>query len=276
MKPIRRESYALARKWTLSLGAAIGLISGGAACSSKSGTDPAGSPAGSGSPQPSAPGTPSGPGTPSTPATPDPGTPGGSGTPSAPGTPSSPTGPTDTPSAPGSPSTPSSPSPSPSGEPRALTDDEVRTFVTPHLRAGEKLAHKPFLAPLGPIPDAVLAVVDRDGAASGFVLAPAASPGGKPERKDLPPLSQGLLESVPAVLFVDADGKPGTEAIIMTLQMTGAGPQGAMPRAFNQVIAWSGSAFVRLSDVEEDLLDLETAAAIRKALRARSAKPKPK
>ncbi len=273
----------MARRWALTLGAAIGLISAGAC--SKSGSEPGASQAGSGSQQPSAPGTPStpgttGPGTPSTPGTPEPGSPGASGTPSAPGappapgTPPAPGGPADTPSTPGTPPAPSAPASS--GEPRALSDDEIRTLVTPQLRAGEKLAHKPFRAPLGPSPDAVLAVVNRDGTAGGFVLVPGASPGGKPERKDLPPLSQGLLERVPAILFTDADGKPGTEAIIMTLQMTGAGPQGAIPRAFNQVIAWSGSAFVRLSDVEEDLLDLGTAAEIRKALRVRAARSKPK
>lgn len=152
---------------------------------------------------------------------------------------------------------------------RALSDEEVRTLVTPRLRAGETVVHEAFRGPLGPKPDDVLVVVERGGNAAGFVVVP----GGTPERMDLPSLSQGLLDSVPAMLFVDVDGQPGKEAIIMTRQMTGAGPQGAVPRAFNQVISWTGSAFVRLSDVEEALLDLETAAEIRKALAARAKKP---
>jgi hypothetical protein len=131
------------------------------------------------------------------------------------------------------------------------------------------VAHKAFRGPLGPKPDDVLVVVERGGNAAGFVVVP----GSKPERIELPSLSQGLLDGVPAVVFVDVGGEPGKEAIIMTRQMTGAGPQGAIPRAFNQVISWNGSAFVRLSDVEDALLDLETAAEIRRALAARAKQP---
>ena len=162
--------------------------------------------------------------------------------------------------------------PAPAADFRPLSDEELRDLVTPRLRAGEKVAHKAFRGPLGPKPDGILVVVERGGNVAGFVLVPGGKPGEQAQRVELPPLSQGLFEGVSAVLFMDVDGKPGKEAILMTRQMTGAGPQGAVPRAFNQVIAWNGSAFVRLSDVEEALLDLETAAAIRKALAAAQTK----
>jgi hypothetical protein len=231
MDCIRRKSPVLAMTWALSLGAVLGLSAGTIACNSKQGAEPGASAAGSGSDRPAAPAG----GAPASDAAVPP---------------------------PASDAAVPPPSSVPADDFRALSETEVRTLVTPRLRAGEKVAHQPFQGPLGPKPDGVLVIVERDGNVSGFVLVS----GAKDERIDLPPLSQGLLENVPAVLFIDVDGKPGKEAIIMTRQMSGAGPQGAMPRAFNQVIAWSGSAFVRLSDVEETLLDLETAAAIRKAL----------
>lgn len=250
----RRRSPILPRTWIAFLGAALGLVPGGIGCESQKGAAPAASRPGSGS-EPAV--------TPATPAVP--------ATPAAAVAPAEPAAPV-APAAPAAPTEPAAPAPS--GEPRALSDEETRTLVTPRLRAGEKVAHKPFRGSLGTRPDVVLVVVERDGNAGGFVLVPGAQPAGKLERIELPPLSQGLLESVPAVLFVDVDDRPGKEAIIMTLQMTGAGPQGAIPRAFNQVIAWDGSAFVRLSEVEEALLDLDTAARIRKALAARARKPK--
>jgi hypothetical protein len=73
---------------------------------------------------------------------------------------------------------------------------------------------------------------------------------------------------VPAVLFMDADGRPGIEAIIMTRQMTGAGPQGAIPRHFNLVVAWRQGSFMRLDDLEENILDMATAAEVKKTLAA--------
>lgn len=240
----------MTRTWAIFLGASIGLGWGPAACSSRSGSEPGASQPGSGSERSAAP------------------TPGGA--PAAPALAADAGAPdaaaSAAPAAPAAPATPADDSF------RALSDEESRTLVTPQLRAGEKVAHKAFRGPLGPKPESILVVVERDGNVAGFVLVPGDKPGDQARRVALPPLSQGLLEGVPAVLFADVDAKPGKEVIIMTRQMTGAGPQGAMPRAFNQVIAWSGSAFERLSDVEEALLDLETAAAIRKALAAPRAK----
>ncbi|HWO23757.1 MAG TPA: hypothetical protein VNO30_33680 [Kofleriaceae bacterium] len=231
--------WVLAMTWALSLGAALGLAAAAAACNSRQGADTGASASSSGS-----------------------------------GTAASGAAAVSPPASAPSPGDGSSPPPVPVDDFRALSETEVRTLVTPRLRAGEQVAHQPFRGPLGPAPDGVLVVVERDGKVSGFVLVPGAKPGAQPgakpgaqaERIDLPPLSQGRFEGVPAVLFIDVDGKPGKEAILMTRQMSGAGPAGATPRAFNQVIAWSGSAFVRLSDIEAALLDLETAAAIRKAL----------
>jgi hypothetical protein len=249
----RRGSPVNPRTSAIFLGASIGLGWGGPAACSRSGPEPGASQSGSGSERPAAP-TPEG-----APAAPTPAAPTPEGAP-APGAPI-PAGDAGAPDAPAS-----------ADDFRGLSDEELRTLVTPRLRAGEKVAHKAFRGPLGPKPDGILVVVERDGNVAGFVLVPGGKPGDQEQRLELPPLSQGLLDGVPAVLFVDADAKPGKEAIIMTRQMTGAGPQGAVPRAFNQVIAWNGSAFERLSDVEEALLDLETAAAIRKALAAAQTK----
>jgi hypothetical protein len=164
------------------------------------------------------------------------------------------------------------PEPAPGASPsavQAVPAGEVERLITPHLRSGETLAHQVFRGPLGPAPDTALVIVEREGNAAGFVLIPGRDGAERAARRvDLPALSMGLLDSVPAVFFVDADGRPGLEAVIMTRQMTGAGPQGAIPRHINLVVAWNGSEFVRLDQVEDAILDMETAAAIKKTLAA--------
>lgn len=164
----------------------------------------------------------------------------------------------------------------PAADFRPMTSDEVRIAVAPRLRGGEKLAHQAFRGPLGARGDGALAVVVLRGYVAGFVLVP--GPGRKTQRMDLPPLSQGLLDKVSGIVFADADGKPGKEAIIMTTQVPRTRPKEASakpgPRAFNLVIAWNGSAFVRLREVEEALADLDSEAAVRKALAALPARPK--
>jgi hypothetical protein len=138
--------------------------------------------------------------------------------------------------------------------------------ATPPLAPGEELAHPVQRGALGPGGDTALVLVRRDHALAGFVLAPGA--GGAPARIDLPALDEGMLERVREVFFVDADGRAGVEAVITSLQMTGVGPEGAVPRPFHAVVAWDGTRFVRLAEIEARIAGLDTRAEIEAALRS--------
>jgi hypothetical protein len=135
------------------------------------------------------------------------------------------------------------------------------------LRPGEELAHPVQRGSLGPGEDTALVLVRRDHALAGFVVAPGA--GGAPARIDLPALDQGMLEEIREVFFVDADGRAGVEAVITSLQMTGVGPEGAVPQPFHAVVAWDGARFVRLDEIEARIAGLATRAEIEAALRSR-------
>lgn len=151
---------------------------------------------------------------------------------------------------------------------RALAHDEAGRLVKPSLQPDETLAHQVFRGPFGPASDTLLAIVDRKGEVHAIALIPGKD-GRTWQRIDLPAISEGSLDSVPAVFFIDADDRAGPEAVIMTRQMTGAGPEGAIPRPFNAVLSWTGSEFVRLGSIEETVFDLETAAEIKKAIQSR-------
>lgn len=147
---------------------------------------------------------------------------------------------------------------------RELTKAELEERVTPHLQPGETLAHPVFSGPWGPGSDTAVVVFERDQAVAAFAVVTRAD--GTHERVALPDMSQGMLDEVTAVAFLEADERPGAEVVILTRQMTGIGPEGAIPQPFHVVVAWDGQAFQRLEDVEAAIYDKTTVDDIRRVL----------
>jgi hypothetical protein len=150
---------------------------------------------------------------------------------------------------------------------RKLSEAESKERVAPYLAAGETIAHPVFAGPLDSGSDTAVVIVERDQAVGAFAVV--TRDDSTRERVPFPDFSQGMLDQVSAIAFMDADDRPGREVVILTQQMTGIGPEGAIPQPFNVVVTWDGRAFKRLEDVESAIYDKKTVAEIRSELKAR-------
>lgn len=157
-----------------------------------------------------------------------------------------------------------------------LPDSLVATLVTPRLGANERLEPPVFVGPFGPAARTVLAItcercntppiLGRPPDFQGLALVDSA---GAWRTIRLPPLQNGahLPDELLAVLFENVDADPALEIVVIASYITGVGPNGAAPIADNSVLDWDGRAFVHLPDLERRIATLETAAAVRRALR---------
>jgi len=102
----------------------------------------------------------------------------------------------------------------------------------------------------------------------GFVLA-----GGRrhPLFKSLEPRPSGI--ELEAVLLEDLDGDGIIEPIIMSSFLTGAGPQGAIPRFENYILDWDAgrNIYLPLQALGRKIEALESVEAIRTRLKAEEA-----
>jgi hypothetical protein len=150
---------------------------------------------------------------------------------------------------------------------RQLTDDEVKTRITPLLGADEQLAHGVFEGPFGPEQGATLVLTSssKNGPSRllGWVLL-----GAEKKRIDLPDLSDSqYIDAVSAVVPVNIDDDSATEIVILSTLISGAGPTAGQPYPHNLVLDWDGSKFVRLAEVEKKIAESTTAEDVNKKIK---------
>jgi hypothetical protein len=151
---------------------------------------------------------------------------------------------------------------------RRLSDDEIKTRITPLLRANEKLAHAVFEGPFGPEKGATLILTKVSGEGipvlGGWVMV-----GGEDKRTELSEVSFPILhlfENVAAVIPINVDEDPALEIIILATIVATAGPYIGHYLPWNMVLDWDGAKFVQLSEVEKKIDDAKDAAQVKKAL----------
>jgi len=94
-------------------------------------------------------------------------------------------------------------------------------------------------------------------------------------RVDLSRLSNGRTHLRPGqslgfdVSVEDVDADSVLEVVVIATYITGFGRQGAVPFFSNAVLDWVGGEYIHRPDIERDIENLETAAAVRRVLRAR-------
>jgi len=160
-----------------------------------------------------------------------------------------------------------------------LPDSLVRRLLGPHLARDERLELPGFAGPFGPGLRTVLALtktgVDtagfRIGENSAFRGLALVDSGGSRRVFRLPVLSDQpwIASQIVAVLFEDVDADSVLEVVVIATYITGFGRQGAVPFFSNAVLDWVGGEYIHRPDIERDIENLETAAAVRRVLRAR-------
>jgi hypothetical protein len=135
--------------------------------------------------------------------------------------------------------------------------------VKPLLREGERVAHAPFSAGLGTLSRTTLVVVEQGGRLGAFTV------GDDGKRTDGPALTtEWQLFEVPAVMFLQADGASGPDAVVLASCMTGIGPEGAVPFPCNAALTFTDK-LERLPEVEARIRKATKAAEVKAALAAR-------
>ena len=135
--------------------------------------------------------------------------------------------------------------------------------MKPLLREGERVAHAPFSAGLGALSRTTLVVVEKGGRLGAFTV------GDDGRRTDGPALTtEWQLFEVPAVMFLQADGVSGPDAVVLASCMTGIGPEGAIPFPCNAALTFTDK-LERLPEVEARIRKATKAAEVKAALAAR-------
>jgi len=150
---------------------------------------------------------------------------------------------------------------------RRLSDEEVKTRITPLLSADEQLAHAVFEGPFGPEQGVTLVLTSssKKGPSRllGWVLL-----GAENKRIDLPDLSDSqYIDAVSAVVPVNIDDDAATEIVILATLISGAGPTAGQPFPHNLVLDWDGSKFVRLAEIEKKIAESTTAEDVNKKVK---------
>ena len=154
-----------------------------------------------------------------------------------------------------------------------LSDDDVKTLVTPHLGSGEALAHQVFRGPFGPSQDTIVVLTKRDVAGvtkfGGFLLYQVA---GKTTKLALPDLHDNWAgSSIDAVAFMaEADADRVEEVVIVASYISGAGPEAAKPFHSTTVIDVNGQQVNRLTEMESLAGTSDNLGVIRKLFRSKT------
>ncbi len=147
-----------------------------------------------------------------------------------------------------------------SAAPTHMSRAETVKAAEPFLKPGERVAHDGYVGAFGPATASTLIVVER-GPADHYGAFAIVEQRKVRTRIDLPPFDSYAGAGITAIVFTSVDGDAVAEAVVLTQQMTGVGPNGAKPFAANYVFGWSGTAFTRLRVAEGHLKGISTSRA---------------